>query len=115
MEQDALDLTHAFNDSTFKGYALLNCQRRSRTTALQPPVSDFTEHYRAHYQLGDEEPLELQSCELPPSASDDIRRVTNWMQESANSIQTEHLGRTMLRLNILSMAAQFCCGGHLCS
>ena len=72
LEQDALDLTHAFNDSTFKGYALLKRQHRSRTTALQPPVSDFTEHYRAHYQLGDEEPLELQSCELPPSASDDI-------------------------------------------
>ena len=65
-------MTHAFNVNTFKGYALLKRQHRSRTTALLPPVSDFTEHYRSHYQLGDEEPLELHSCELPPSADDDI-------------------------------------------
>ena len=36
-----------------------------------PPVSDFTEHYRTHYQLGTEEPLEVTSCSLPTSTSDD--------------------------------------------
>ena len=53
------------------GYALLKRQHRTRTTAILPPVSDFTAHYRSHYQLGDETPLDLNSCDLPSCDADD--------------------------------------------
>ena len=36
-----------------------------------PPESEFTEHYRAHYQAGPEQPLDIAGCELGPSADDD--------------------------------------------
>ena len=36
-----------------------------------PPEAEFTEHYRQHYQLGSEEPIEVSGCELPPLAPDD--------------------------------------------
>ena len=53
------------------GYSLLKRQHKTRTKAILPPVSDFTSHYRSHYELGDESPLDLQTCELPPSTNDD--------------------------------------------
>ena len=36
-----------------------------------PPEKNFTEHYREHYKLGHESPLEVSSCELPPCEKDD--------------------------------------------
>ena len=71
LEQEASELASAFSENTFKGYALLKRQHRTRVNAIVPPVSDFTDHYRAHYEPGDEEPLELQGCGLPPSVADD--------------------------------------------
>ena len=71
LEQEASELASAFSENTFKGYALLKRQHRTRVNAILPPVSDFTDHYRAHYEPGDEEPLELQGCGLPPSVADD--------------------------------------------
>ena len=55
----------------FKGYSLLKRQHRMRSKAVMPPEAEFTEHYRAHYQLGNEEPLKVFGCALPPSATDD--------------------------------------------
>ena len=72
LEQEAAELADAFNQDTFKGYSLLKRQHRSRSKAVLPPVSDFTDHYRTHYELGPEDPLVISGCELPPSESDDI-------------------------------------------
>ena len=47
------------------GYALLKRQHRSRTAAILPSAWDFTNHYVSHYKLGDESPLDFQSCDLP--------------------------------------------------
>jgi len=58
-------------EDTFKGYSLLKLQHRTSTSAILPPESDFTNHYRLRYILGDEVPLELHSCELSPSINDD--------------------------------------------
>ena len=71
LENEASELTQAFSENTFKGYSLLKRQNHSRTSNLLPPVTDFTEHYRTHYELGDESPLEVQSCELPSCDEDD--------------------------------------------
>ena len=57
--------------SPFKGYSLLKQQHRKPTSAILPPESDFTEHYRSHYQPGPEQPLHISSCDLPASEEDD--------------------------------------------
>ena len=43
-----------------------------------PPENDFTKHYREHYKAGNESPLELSSCELPPSDKDDTLTITDF-------------------------------------
>jgi hypothetical protein len=50
---------------------MLKRQHRTRSKAILPPETDFTNHYRSHYELGPEEPLELHGCELPPCVTDD--------------------------------------------
>ena len=72
LESEAKQLSDTFKQDRFKGYKLLKRQHRSRSKAVMPPEADFTEHYRAHYQLGTEEPLDISSCSLPPTASDDL-------------------------------------------
>ena len=71
LEKEATELQAAFDQDTFQGYSLLKRQHRSRSKVIPPPVSDFTNHYRTHYELGPEEPLDIYGCELPPSESDD--------------------------------------------
>ena len=71
LEKEARELDDAFRLNRFKGYRLLKQQHRTRTKAVMPPEADFTEHYRTHYQLGTEEPLEVHGCALPASLSDD--------------------------------------------
>ena len=78
LEQEASELSKAFSENTFKGYSLLKQQHRTRTNAILPPESDFTDHYRSHYEPGDEVPLELHSCELPPCADDDTLTCTDF-------------------------------------
>ena len=72
LDREATELCLAFSADTFKGYSLLKRQHRTRVKAILPPEADFTTHYRSHYQLGPEEPLEVSGCDLPPSDSDDI-------------------------------------------
>ncbi len=72
LEKEAAELADAFKEDRFKGYRLLKRQHRTRTKAVMPPEEEFTKHYRAHYQLGAEEPLEVSGCELPASLSDDV-------------------------------------------
>ena len=43
-----------------------------------PPENDFTKHYREHYKAGNESPIELSSCELPPSDKDDTLTITDF-------------------------------------
>ena len=45
LEKEADELAQAFSVNTFKGYALLKRQHRSRSKAVLPPESDFTAHY----------------------------------------------------------------------
>ena len=71
LEKEAAMLSEAFNANRFKGYKLLKQQHRTRSKAMMPPESEFTEHYRNHYQAGQEEPLAISGCELPPIATDD--------------------------------------------
>ena len=71
LESEAAELSDAFSVSPFKGYSLLKQQHRKPTSAIMPPESDFTEHYRSHYQLGLEQPLHIASCDLPASGEDD--------------------------------------------
>ena len=71
LEKESVELTNAFRENRFKGYKLLKQQHRTRSKAIMPPESEFTEHYRGHYQLGNEEPLEVLGCELPPLETDD--------------------------------------------
>ena len=71
LEQEAAQLNAAFEENTFKGYSLLKKQFRSRSKAVLPPESDFTDHYKSHYELGPEPPAVVYGCELPPSTSDD--------------------------------------------
>ena len=71
LEKEAAELSTAFSLSAFMGYALLKRQHRSRTAAIVPSASDFTNHYASHYKLGDESPLDLQSCDLPACPDDD--------------------------------------------
>ena len=78
LEREASELSQAFNEDTFKGYLLLKRQHRTRTNAILPPESDFTNHYRSHYELGDEVPLELHSCELSPCVDDDTLTRTDF-------------------------------------
>ena len=72
LEKDAAELADAFKKDRFKGYRLLKQQHRVRTNAILPPEQEFTEHYRTQYQLGAEEPLVVDSCELLDSPSDDV-------------------------------------------
>ena len=44
---------------------------RTRTKVILPPKAEFTEHYSKHYQLGEEEPIEVHACELPELETDD--------------------------------------------
>ena len=71
LESEAAELSDTFKQNRFKGYSLLKRQHRTRTKAIMPPEAEFTDHYRAHYQLGSEEPLEVAGCSLPSSVSDD--------------------------------------------
>ena len=78
LENEAKKLSDTFKQDRFKGYKLLKRQHRTRINAVMPPEAEFTEHYRSHYQLGAEEPLELASCSLPPSVSDDELSLTEF-------------------------------------
>jgi len=71
LEKEADELAQAFSVNTFKGYALLKRQHRSRSKAVLPPESDFTAHYSNHYQAGDESPLEIAGCDVQEIASDE--------------------------------------------
>ena len=72
LEKEAVELSGAFAQSPFKGYRLLKQQHRKRSKATMPPESEFTEHYRKHYQLGDEEPIDVAGCNLPSSLTDEV-------------------------------------------
>ena len=65
LEREAAELSDAFKKNTFSGYSLLKRQHRTRSKAILPPESDFTNHFRQHYQLGNETPLSVHGCELP--------------------------------------------------
>ena len=65
LEKEAAELSNAFRVCRLKGYSLLKRQHRTRSKAIMPPESDFTNHYRAHYQPGTETPLEIHGCALP--------------------------------------------------
>ena len=71
LEKEAVELSVEFAESRFKGYNLLKRQHRTRSKAIMPPETEFTEHYRTHYQHGNEDPLMVSGCELPPSVIDD--------------------------------------------
>ena len=71
LELEAAQLSEAFSVDRFKGYSLLKQQHRKPTNAIMPPEPEFTEHYRNHYQPGPEQPLHIESCELPESVEDD--------------------------------------------
>ena len=43
-----------------------------------PPESEFTEHYRNHYQPGPEEPLDVAGCDLASSADGDTLSPDNF-------------------------------------
>ena len=49
LERETSELCKAFARDTFKGYALLKRQHRTKTKAVLPPEADFTKHYRTHY------------------------------------------------------------------
>ena len=72
LETESVELSNAFAQNRFKGYQLLKRQHRKRTKAVMPPESEFTEHYQTHYQLGNEEPINVSGCELPNSITDDV-------------------------------------------
>ena len=72
LEKEATDLSNTFKMDRFKGYKLLKQQHRTRINAVMPPEVDFTNHYRTHYQLGPEAPVEIASCSIPATESDDI-------------------------------------------
>jgi len=71
LELEAAQLSDAFSMDRFKGYSLLKQQHRKPTSAILPPEHEFTEHYSNHYQPGPEQPLHIDSCELPASVEDD--------------------------------------------
>ena len=77
LEREASGLSGAFSENTFRGCSLLEQQHRTRTDAVLPPESDFTDHYRSHGPGGGV-PLELHSCELPPCADDDTLTCTDF-------------------------------------
>ena len=72
LEKEATELADAFKQDRFKGYRLLKRQHKTRTKAVMPPEKEFTEHYRAQYQLGPEVPLEVSGCVLTASPLDDV-------------------------------------------
>ena len=72
LEKEAIELSNTFAQNRFKGYRLLKQQHRKRTKAIMPPETEFTAHYREHYQLGEEEPIDVSGCDLPNSQSDDV-------------------------------------------
>ena len=72
LEREATELSNAFKQNRFKGYKLLKQQHRLRTYAVMPPESEFTQHYRNHYQLGPEEPLSVHGCNPAPLETDDV-------------------------------------------
>ena len=67
LEREASELTEAFSASPFKGYSLLKKQHRAPAKAIMPPESDFTAHYSNQYKPGTEQPLVVDSCDLPAS------------------------------------------------
>ena len=71
LEREAAELTDAFHQDTFKGYAMLKRQHQTRSKAVLPPETDFTNHYRSHYELGPESPVEVHGCDIPTSDSDE--------------------------------------------
>ena len=71
LEREATELSVAPKRDTFAGYSLLKRQHRTRSKPVFPPESDFTKHYRAHYELGTETPLTVHGCDLSTSASDE--------------------------------------------
>ena len=62
---------NAFRQDVFQGYALLKRQHRSRSKAVLPPAADFTNHYKSHYELGPETPVEVHGCDMPILDSDE--------------------------------------------
>ena len=70
LEREASELTEAFSASPFKGYSLLKKQHRAPAKAIMPPESDFTAHYSNQYKPGTEQPLVVDSCDLPASEDD---------------------------------------------
>ena len=72
LEKEAAELSDAFAQCRFKGYRLLKQQHRKPTKATMPPVSEFNEHYQKHYQLGDEEPIDVAGCSLPTVLTDEV-------------------------------------------
>ena len=71
LEREASELTDAFRQDIFKGYALLKRQHRSRSKVVLPPAADFTNHYQSHYELGPEIPVEVHGCDMPILDSDE--------------------------------------------
>ena len=71
LEKEATELSETFKQCRFRGYSLLKRQHRSRVKAIMPTESEFTNHYRTHYRVGTETPLEVSGCELPPISTDD--------------------------------------------
>ena len=71
LEREASELTEAFSASPFKGYSLLKKQHRAPAKAIMPPESDFTVHYSNQYKPDTEQPLVVDSCDLPASEYDD--------------------------------------------
>ena len=72
LEKEAVELSNTFAQNRFKGFRLLKQQHRKRAKAIMPPESEFTAHYREHYQLGSEEPLDVSGCDLPSLLTDDV-------------------------------------------
>ena len=71
LEREATELADAFAKDTFVGYSLLKQQHKSRSKAVLPPESDFTEHYRSHYELGPESPLDVHTCDVATLPADE--------------------------------------------
>ena len=80
LEREATELADAFRQDTFKGYSMLKRQHKTRSKAVLPPEADFTIHYRSHYELGPETPVEVYGCELPISVVMKLSREMTLMQ-----------------------------------
>ena len=116
LELEASELSKTFAQDTFKGYALLKRQHRTRTKAVLPPEADFTKHYSSHYEPGDETPLSVAGCDLPESTSDNtlsrddfdkgIQSMNSGRAAGSDHVAPElikHAGSTLLNLLFVLM------------